>query len=489
MKRFLIFVIVVILALFAISHWNQQRRVPDTFTPATAPKIDLKDTQVLAALDAEYTNLVHAVVPSVVSVLTSRKVETPQMIDPFELFFGRRFRRLPQEQIQNSLGSGVIVSKEGHILTNNHVVANMDEVNVQLADGRKFPAKVIGTDEQTDIAVLKIDATGITPLVIGDSDNVKPGSIVFAIGNPFGLQETVTQGIISATGRQVSDESGNEFFQTDTAINPGNSGGPLVNLRGEIIGINSAIGNYSGSGTWQGVGFAIPSNVARRAMESIIKTGHVVRGYLGVIIQELTPELADQFGVPNQTGVLISGVTPGSPAQKAGLQKGDIVTAFNGKPVKSIRDLLRQVSSVPVGSQAEIQILRNKQEQKITATIQEMPANYGTSQALPQQQQSPQQPGVSEENPLAGVDVTEIPSGARSQLPENVKGVMVAQVDPNSPAASALQPGDVIEEIARQPVDSVADFSRIARSLPAGRRVMLSICRGKLRSFVLISPR
>ncbi len=490
MKRFLIFVALVALTVFSVSRWNQHRRVPETFTPASAPQLDAKDLQVLSALNEEYTRLVETVVPSVVSVMTSRKVQAPQMIDPFEFFFGpRRGHQIPRERVQNSLGSGVIVSSEGHILTNNHVVANMDEVKIQLNDGREFPAKVIGTDEVTDIAVLKIDATDIKPLPLGDSDAVKVGSIVFAIGNPFGLQETVTQGIISATNRQVSDESGNEFFQTDTAINPGNSGGPLINLRGEIIGINSAIGNYSGSGTWQGVGFAIPANAARRAMEGIIKTGRVVRGYLGVVVQELTPELAEQFGVPGQNGAVVTNITPGSPAEKAGLKPGDILTSFDGKPVKNIRDLLRRVSAVAVNAKVEIKFLRDKKEQTVTAVIQEQPADFRTLQQQPSQtpMQPPSSPGaLPPDNPLVGLDVGDIPVAQRGNLPENVHGVIVTNIDPGAPAANKLQIGDVIEEVARQPVGNAPDFQRIAQSLKPGQRVMLSITRGKLRSFAVV---
>ncbi|MCX6967264.1 MAG: trypsin-like peptidase domain-containing protein, partial [Verrucomicrobia bacterium] len=274
MKRFLLFVILVALGLLAVSRWNQHRRVPEAFTPAQVSQLRLGDTPALAAIDTETSRLVEAVVPAVVSITTSRKVTTPQIVDPFEFFFGRRRGTpAPQEAIKNSLGSGVIVSKEGHILTNYHVVANVDEVLVQLNDGRApFPARLVGGDETSDIALIKINAKGLRPLPLGDSDKVKVGQLVFAVGNPFGLQETVTKGIISATGR-VTDEYGIEYFQTEAVINPGNSGGPLINIHGEIIGINTAIGNYSGSGTWQGVGFAIPSNIARHSMEGILKTG------------------------------------------------------------------------------------------------------------------------------------------------------------------------------------------------------------------------
>ena len=494
MKRFLLFVLIVVLSVFAVSRWNGQRRVRETFTPVAAPQIDLKNIQSLDALNREYTALVQAVVPSVVSITTTRKVAVPQVVDPFEFFFGqRRGQALPRERVQNSLGSGVIVSKEGHILTNNHVVANMDEVKVWLADGRGFPAKVIGSDAGTDIAVLKIEASGIQALPLGDSDAVKVGSLVFAIGNPFGLRETVTQGIISATGRQVSDDSATDFFQTDTAINPGNSGGPLVNIRGEIIGINSAIGNFSGSGTWQGVGFAIPSNAAKRALESIIKSGRVVRGYLGVVIQDLTPELAEQFGVPGQSGALVSSVSAGSPAEKAGLQPGDIITSFGGKPVKEMLELFRAVAQAPIGGKVEIGFLRDKKPQTATAIMTEQPAGFsaavppGAPQATPP---APAQPDtLPADNPLAGIAVAAIPPEQRANYPENVRGVLVTDIDPAAPAASGLQPGDVIEEIARQPVTSRDDFFRLAAVLPSGQRVMLAIARGKLRSFVVIPSR
>ena len=490
MKRFLVFVALVILVVYAVSQWNQHRRVPETFTPAETPHLDLKEMPALAAIDQETTRLVQAVVPSVVSITTSRKVQVPQIIDPFEFFFGRRSRRPQQEQVQNSLGSGVIVSKEGHILTNNHVIANTDEVKVQLSDGREFPARLIGADKSTDIAVLKIEASGIVALPLGDSDNAKTGQTVFAIGNPFGLQETVTQGIISATGRQVSDESANEFLQTNTVINPGNSGGPLVNIRGEIIGVNNAIGNYSGTGTFEGVGFAIPSNVARHSLESIIKTGRVVRAYLGVGIQELTPELAEQFGVPGQVGAVVSYVTADSPAEKAGIKAGDIIIGFNGKPVKNARGLFRLLSNTPVNSKVEVQFLRDKKPQAVTATVEEQPVGFqATVTPRPQAPQVTPPEVLSPNNPLAGIQVSEIPADQREELPAGVHGAMVTAIEPGAPAANILQPGDVIEEIGRQPVGSAGDVEKLARMIKPGQRIMLSIARGKLRSFVVISPR
>ena len=500
MKRFLIFVAVVVLAVWAISRWNQQRTVPANFTPAVGSMIDVKDLPLLTAMDQEYTKLVEAVVPSVVSINTAKRVQVPPVVDPFDFFFGRRNRGgQPRSQVQTSLGSGVIVSSEGHIITNNHVVANVDEIKVQLSDGREFPAKLIGRSESPDIAVLKIEASGIRPLPLGDSDKVKVGQLVLAIGNPFGLQETVTHGMISATGRQVSDER-EEFFQTDTAINPGNSGGPLINLRGEIIAINTAIGNYSGSGTWQGVGFAIPANVARRAMESIITTGRVSRGYLGVVIQDLTPELAEEFGLPaGAGGAAVSNTTPGSPAEKAGMQGGDVIVEFNSKPVQSIRDLLRLVSSVPVGSDVKIKVIRKKQPEVLTATILEQPDNFfGHNNQTPGQQQPPQQTPQAQptpdddlqgDHPLAGIVVGPIPDSLRPMLPDNVQGVVVVQVDREAASARVLRPRDVIEQVRQQPVSTPDDFVRLAKEVQPGERVMLSISRGRSRSFVVVAPR
>lgn len=492
MKRFLLFVLLVALGLLAVSRWNQRRRAPVAFTPATVGQLNVGETPSLAAIDQETTRLVQAVVPSVVSITTSRKVPAPQIIDPFEFFFGRRRAQQPQEALKtHSLGSGVIVSKEGHILTNYHVVANVDEVLVQLADGRKpFPARFVGGDEATDIAVIQIDAKGARPLPLGDSDTVKVGQLVFAIGNPFGLQETVTKGIISATGR-VTDDYGVEYFQTEAVINPGNSGGPLINIRGEIIGLNTAIGNYSGSGTWQGVGFAIPSNTARRSLEAILKGGQAaVRSYLGVGIDALTPELAEQFGIPGQTGAVVRFVTPGSPAQKAGFQPGDILVAFQGKPLKDARDLIRQIAATPVGTSVEIKALRNGQEITFRISLESRPAGLKAnppSTPQPSPTPTPGKPELSSPgNPLAGVTVAEIPADQRGGYPDNVRGVYVAAVEEGAAAARVLQPGDVIEQLNGQPVTDPDAFRQLAAALPPGRPALLSIARGKIRSFAVI---
>ena len=507
MKRFLLFCA---LFLMLLAFWVRHNRVKTDagkYTPAAGGVLDSKDTQVLAEMDAEYTRLVKAVVPSVVSITTSRRVVNGSgpVVDPFEFLFRRRSRS--RASIQNSLGSGVIVSKEGHILTNNHVVADVDEVQVQLNDGRTMRARVIGTDEDTDIAVLKIDGENLTPLPLGDSDKVQVGEMVFAVGNPFGLQETVTRGIISAKGRNIIQGSENEFFQTDTAINPGNSGGPLLDLHGEIIAINSSI--YSGSGGWQGIGFAIPSNVARATLEALLKKGAQPRsapqntgpkGYLGVIIRTLTPDLAEELGVDGAEGVLIVHILPGSPAEKVGLQDGDVITNLNGHIVKSAEELRNRVGEVAIGRQVKVSILRDAEPNTMDITVAELPpsAAQAAQQAAASGPQStpitipppaPQPPPPVTMDPLAGVHVSEIPPQHRPDLPANVKGVMVDDVDENTPAAQVLRQADVIEEINHIPVPTVPDYDRVVKTLKRGEKQVLFICRGMDRSFVVVDPR
>lgn len=372
MRRFLS--LVFFLALFLLALWLNERRHRGTnatqnFTPTAAPAIDLKNVRVLAEMDKEYTLLVESVVPSVVSILTTRTVHVP-VSDPFDLLFGRRSQR-ELLQKQNALGSGMIVSKEGHIITNSHVAAQMDEIKVLLNDGRTEPAQVIATDPQTDLAILKINAPNLKPLPLGDSDQVKVGQLAFAIGNPLGLQETVTRGIISARRRPV-DDSTTEFFQTDAAINPGNSGGPLVNLRGEIIGINTWIASQSGGS--QGLGFAVPSNVARRVLDGVLKHGRIIYGYLGVAMQPLTPAIAQQLKIDGTDGVLIAGVIQGGPAEKSGLRAADVVKKFNGQPVRNTKEFLNRIASAEAGAQAKLEIIRGGKEMTISVSIGERPA-------------------------------------------------------------------------------------------------------------------
>ncbi|MDB6154296.1 MAG: 2-alkenal reductase [Chthoniobacteraceae bacterium] len=489
MRRFFFILLLAALVAFGYHRWTvlngpvAGRRAVEQFTPAEHPRIDLKDVQVLAAIDAEYSRLISTVTPAVVAI-RSRGVAPS---DPFEMLFRRQLGAAAP--VKKSLGSGVIVSKEGHVLTNAHVIEGMSEIMVQLTDGRSVPARLIGEDKQTDIAVLRIDAPRIEALPMGNSDELRVGQMVFAIGNPFGLQETVTQGIISAKGRSISD-SGVEFIQTDAAVNQGNSGGPLLNLRGEIIGINSAI--LSESGGWLGISFAIPSNTARRALESIIKVGRIVRPYLGVLMADVTEDLAQEFKAPDTQGAFIHDVVPTSPAAKAGLKPGDIIRRLNGTVIRNSAALREQVAASAVGAKLSLDYLREGVEKNVEVEVVEAP----TASAAIQRPAAPQslRPGTRMPrrqlvtNVLDGIQVSEIPARLRDQLPENARGVFVTGLEENAAAARTLRDGDVIEEINQQPVSSVDDFEKLVNALPAGQRALLHVARGDSRLFVVVSP-
>lgn len=490
--KFLVFVLLLALSISLIYVWQakqpgQTQVKVEKFTPADKSSLDLDAIDVLQRLDDEYTKVVNAVIPSVVSITTTKTVSRRMPIDPLELFFGRRFSDdNPAQQKVTSLGSGVIVSKEGHIVTNNHVLNGTDDVTVQLSDGRESKAKIVGTDGQIDIAVLKIDLPNLTPLAIGDSDKVRVGQIVMAIGNPFGLDESVSQGIISAKDRSVVNDSQVEFFQTDTAINPGNSGGPLVNIRGEVIGINTII--YSESGGNQGIGFAIPSNMVRAAVNSIISKGRVIRGYLGVAIQPVTKDIAEQFKLDSAHGALVTDVTPGSPAEKAGIIRGDVIRKVNGYDIKDTMSLVNRIAEADVGSNLMIDLVRDGTAKAVTAQITEQPpdvvARMNRKQGVPA-------PSRTSENALfAGIEVQNLTPQLRTEakVPSNVNGVIVTSVDPTSPVAQQVRPGDVIEQINRQPVANVDEFERVVAQLESDRPVMVGLARNRQRSFVIIQP-
>jgi len=490
--KFLVFVLLLALAISLIYVWQgkqpgQSEVKVEKFTPADKPSLDLNSVDVLQRLDEEYTKVADAVVPSVVSITTTKTVSRRMPVDPLELFFGRRFSdESPAQQKVTSLGSGVIVSKEGHIVTNNHVLNGTDDVTVQLSDGRQSKAKIVGTDGQIDLAVLKIDLENLTPLPIGDSDKVRVGQIVMAIGNPFGLDESVSQGIISAKDRRAMNDSQLEFFQTDTAINPGNSGGPLVNIRGEVIGINTAI--YSESGGNQGIGFAIPSNVVRAAMNSIISKGRVIRGYLGVGIQPVTADIAEQFKLNSARGALVTDVTPGSPAEKAGILRGDVIRKVNGYEVKDTIALVNRIAEADIGSNLTIDLVRDGANRTVKAQVIEQPADIVAR--LNRNQSSPDPSGGSQNALFAGIEVQNLTPQLRTEanVPSNVNGVIVTRVDPGSAVADQLKPGDVIEQINRQPVSDVDDFQAVVGRLDPDRPVMVGMARNRQRSFVIIQP-
>jgi serine protease Do len=420
--------------------------------------------------------------PAVVSITSSRIVKVPQspfFSDPFfQQFFGGQFPRGPEEQRERGLGSGVIVSPDGYILTNNHVVDKGTDIKVTLPDKRQFPGKVIGTDPKTDIAVVKIATTGLPTIPLGDSSKLEVGDYAFAIGNPFGVGETATMGIISATGRNgLSIEDYEDFIQTDAAINPGNSGGALLNGRGELIGINTAI--LSGGGGNQGIGFAIPINMAKYVMDQILKHGKVVRGYIGVGIQDVTAELARVFHVPAEKGALVSNVDPNSPGGKAGLQRGDVITELNGQPVEGANDLRLKVGTMSPGTTVHLNVLRNGETRDVSLTLGEAPSGK-TGEANNGE--------TSENSPMRGVQVDELTNDIRQQLGlnPNVKGVVVTNVSADSPAADAgLQRGDVIEQVNRQPVNSVADYQRLI-SEGGKQTIVLLINRGGNTTFLVV---
>jgi serine protease Do len=431
-----------------------------------------------------FAGVLKPALPAVVSITSSRIVKVPQQPffnDPFfQQFFGNQARRAPQQQREMGLGSGVIVSPEGYILTNNHVIEKATDIKVILQDKRQLPGKVVGSDPKTDIAVVKIAATGLPTLTLGDSSKLQVGDYAFAIGNPFGVGETATMGIISATGRNgLSIEDYEDFLQTDAAINPGNSGGALLDAMGQVIGINTAILS-GGSGGNQGIGFAIPINMAKYVMDQILKHGQVVRGYIGVGIQEVTPDLAKAFNVPPEKGALVGNVEPNSPGAKAGLQRGDVIDEINGQPVNGPNELRLKVASMAPGTTVHLKVNRSGQEHDVTLTLGELPSGKTAGNG----------PGAAENSPMRGVQVDELTDDIRQQLGLNsdVKGVVVTEVPDGSPASDAgLQRGDVIEQVNRHPVNSVSEYHRLVEE--AGKQaIVLLINRGGNTTFLVVQP-
>ena len=448
------------------------------------------------AQDQQYVSLTFAplvrkALPAVVNVETVlRATQTrgrgraPQGLPPgLEDFFGFGGPGVPQEPRRGGgTGSGVIVTRDGYIMTNNHVVENATTVKVTLQDRREFTAKVVGTDPKTDVAVLKIDASNLPVLPIADSTKVQVGDVALAMGNPFDLGQTVTMGIVSATGRGgLNPENYEDFIQTDAAINPGNSGGALVNSSGQLIGINTAI--ISRTGGNQGIGFAIPINMAREVMDQLVKTGKVTRGYMGAGVQDITPELARAFKLQNAVGAAITSVEAGSPAEKGGLKAGDVVTAVNGEPVVDSAALRLRISRTPPGTPVKLTVQRPEGQTTLTVTLTTL-ANRG----------GPADGGGDESGPsgaasaLEGVSVTDLTADVRTelQLDRNVRGVVVTRVAPNSAAAEAgLRRGDVITQVNRRPVNSVADFET---AVGRGGTALLLVNRGGGSVFVAVEP-
>jgi len=407
-----------------------------------------------------FAPIVDKVGPSVVKIEVTSSVQNaaggfPDSNGPMpRQFSGNPFGGgLPPQgrQIEHGVGSGVIVTKDGYILTNNHVVDGASVVKVTLTDGREFTAKVIGRDPKTDVAVVKIDADNLPVVPMADSSDIKVGDVVLAVGNPFGVGQTVTQGIISAKDRgDMGIEDYEDFIQTDAAINPGNSGGALVDIDGRLVGINTAILSHSGGS--QGVGFAIPSDLAHNVMEGLIENGHVTRGYLGVMIQNLTPELAREFNVKTPAGALVGDVVPDGPAKQAGFMDGDVVVKFGDQKITGSQQLQLAVAESKPGVKVPVEIVRNGDAKVLEATIKQLPGTGSGSEVGSE--------NGSDTGTLNGVGVGDLDAQVREQfhIPANVQGAVVTQVDPGSAAAEAgLKPGDVIETINRQPVKNADD--------------------------------
>ncbi len=434
---------------------------------------------------AGFTPIVKSALPSVVNISTSRRVESRGETSPFSGplrdFFGPDFFDQfggPRERQENSLGSGVIVSSEGYILTNNHVVQGATDIEVFLSDERRLKGRIIGGDAKTDIAVIKLDEKNLPALTLGNSSTVQVGDFALAIGNPFGVGQTVTMGIVGATSRGgLGIEHYEDFIQTDAAINPGNSGGALINVRGELIGINTAI--VARSGGSQGVGFAVPTNMARPVMEQILKQGKVIRGYLGIRLQSMTPELAKSFGAKTTQGALVADVVPDSPAARAGLRRGDIILAVDGEPVLDSRRLTLRISQAAPGTAVDLKLLRDGQEQNLRIMLGELPVDAERAQA----------PGGSQRSQgtaLEGVAVDNLTADIARQLnlPAQTTGVVVVQVRPETAAATGLRRGDVIEEVNRRKVSTVGEYEQAISQ--AGGEVLLLVNRGGSSSYIVI---
>jgi serine protease Do len=437
-----------------------------------------------------FADIAEAVTPAVVNITVSKEAPVPlsgipndPLRERFREFFGipgmpempempqTPKRPMPPGPHGQGAGSGVIVSPDGYVLTNDHVVNGAKEITVTLPDNREFTGKVIGLDPQTDIAVIKIEGKDLPYIPWGNSADLRVGEYVLAVGNPFGLNSTVTLGIVSALGRGgMGITQYEDFIQTDAAINPGNSGGALVNTKGELIGINTAI--FSQSGGYQGVGFAVPTNLAKPVFQSLVSTGKVVRGFLGVGIQAVTTDLAESFHLNESQGALVTNVVPGSPADEAGLKRGDVIVEYQGKPVLDPRNLQHHVIRTAIGTKVEMVVIRDGKKQTLKAKIREQDTSTQVAQASQ----------VEEEGPLAGVAVQNLnPSMAeRLGLQKDVNGVVVTDVAPESHAARAgLAEGDIISEINRKPIRSEEDFKNLSINLKDNSSALVFIHRGE----------
>jgi serine protease Do len=441
-----------------------------------------KERTEIIGFPQSFADLAEKVKPSVVNIGAETTLRIPG--SPFKHFFGserspfddflkKYFEEMPDRELkQKSLGSGFIVDKDGYIITNNHVVENAQEIKVKLADGREFNAKVVGRDPKTDLALIKISSVfkDLPTLSLGDSDSIRVGDWVLAIGNPFGLEHTVTQGIISARGRAIGSGPYDNFLQTDAPINPGNSGGPLVNLKGEVIGINTAI-----IATGQGIGFAIPINTAKSVISQLKEKGKVTRGWIGVSVQTVTPEIANSFGLKESKGALVGDIVPGSPADSAGVKRGDIITEFDGKNIKNMSDLPRIVAEIPVGKEVDMKVLREGKEINIRIKVAEM-----TEERLASQMSVPERD--------LGITVDNIdPRWQREFGIKDKSGVLVVNIESGSPADDAgIQVGDIIKEINRISIKNMKDYESAIKRWRKDNPVLFLVRRDNQTFYVSI---
>jgi periplasmic serine protease, Do/DeqQ family len=442
-----------------------------------------------------FAPIVEKVAPSVVTVFTTQTVSRtlapfPFSDDALRQFFGGQLQQRQGKQTLQGLGSGVIVSPDGYILTANHVVSGAEEIMVGLGtELRKYKAKKVGTDPGTDVALLKIDEKNLPAITFADSEKARAGDIVLAVGNPFGLRQTVTMGIISAIGRGgMGIVDYENFIQTDAAINMGNSGGALVDIKGQLLGINTAI--FTRSGGNQGVGFAIPANLARDVMQSLREKGRVVRGYIGASVQTLTPELAEAMKLKGQpTGALVGEVAPKTPSEKAGIKTGDVITAVNGKKISDARELRLMIGSMAPGTRAQIQVNREGQMKTFDVELTEMPAGATEEgpEASPEESVQPEKTTV-----FGGVAVADITDDVRTalNLPKDIHGAVIAEIDTDSPAGKAgLREGDVIQEVNKQPIKNAKDLVAASKKLKANEKILIRVYSQGRSGYVALEPK